>query len=54
MTQVQRAAELGLQAVMEEPNSNILQGLAHDAKHILALKNMIDIPPRLEEFCGSP
>jgi hypothetical protein len=50
VAQVQRAAELGLQAVMDDPTSEMLQGLAHDAKHILALRDVIAIPPKLEEF----
>jgi len=50
VAQVQRAAELGLQAVLDDPTSEMLQGLAHDAKHILALKDVIAIPSKLEEF----
>ena len=50
VAQVQRAAEHGLQAVLDDPTSEMLRGLAHDAKHILALKDMIAIPPKLEEF----
>ncbi len=50
VAQVRRAAELGLQAVLDDPNTETLQGLAHDAKDILALRDVIAIPPKLEKF----
>jgi hypothetical protein len=50
VARVQHAASKGLEAVATEPSKDALRDLAHDAKSILKLKGVIEIPPTLEEF----